>query len=57
MGSALAVESGCSLLQRSGLIWLFWAMTDAHSASSLAAEGVVQYVQPRGFACEQHVRC
>ena len=34
MASALAVKSGCSLLQRSDLTWLVLAMTDAHSAAS-----------------------
>ena len=41
MASALAVESGCSLLQSSGLFWLGAAMTDAYSAASPLAEGCV----------------
>lgn len=38
MASALAVKSGCSLLQRNGQTWLVAAVTDAHSAASWPLE-------------------
>ena len=57
MASALAVKSGCSLLQRSGLTWLVAAMTGAHSARSPPAEATIWRFPVYGPACGKHTGC